>query len=67
MEVNNSLPKGSILKGSSYIYQIENTLGQGSFGITYLASVKMAGALGAIDANIRNSLCVISMDVLMQR
>lgn len=53
MEVNNSLPKGSILKGSSYIYQIENTLGQGSFGITYLASVKMAGALGAIDANIK--------------
>lgn len=53
MEINNSLPTGSLLKGSSYSYRIEKTLGQGSFGITYLASVKMAGALGAIDANIK--------------
>lgn len=53
MEVNNSLPSGAILKGMSYSYRIEKTLGQGSFGITYLASVKMAGALGAIDANIK--------------
>lgn len=53
MEVNNSLPTGALLKGSSYSYRIEKTLGQGSFGITYLASVKMAGALGAIDANIK--------------
>ena len=53
MEVNNSLSIGSILKGTSYSYCIEKTLGQGSFGITYLASVKMAGALGAIDANIK--------------
>lgn len=53
MEENNSLPTGSILKGTSYSYRIERTLGQGSFGITYLASVKVAGALGAIDANIK--------------
>ena len=56
MEVNyfdNLLPTGTVLKGSSYSYRIEKTLGQGSFGITYLASVKMAGALGAIDANIK--------------
>ena len=53
MEVNNSLPTGALLKGSSYSYRVEKTLGQGSFGITYLASVKMAGALGAIDANIK--------------
>lgn len=53
MEVNNSLPSGTILKGISYSYRIEKTLGQGSFGITYLASVKMTGALGAIDANIK--------------
>ena len=53
MEVNNSLPTDAILKGSSYSYRIERTLGQGSFGITYLASVKMSGALGTIDANIK--------------
>ena len=53
MEINSSLPIGTILKGTSYSYRIERTLGQGSFGITYLASVKMAGALGAIDANIK--------------
>lgn len=50
---NNSLTKGTILKGSSYSYEIVKILGQGSFGITYLASVKMAGALGTIDANIK--------------
>lgn len=50
---NNSLEKGTILKGSSYSYEIVKILGQGAFGITYLASVKMAGALGTIDANIK--------------
>lgn len=50
---NNSLEKGTILKGNSYSYEIVKTLGQGAFGITYLASVKMAGALGTIDANIK--------------
>lgn len=49
----NELSIGTVLKGKSYQYVIERTLGQGSFGITYLASVKMAGALGAIDANIK--------------
>lgn len=53
MEVNNSLPIGTILKGFSYSYRIEGILGQGSFGITYLASVKMTGVLGSIDANIK--------------
>ena len=47
------LPVNTILKGTSYNYEILKVLGQGSFGITYLASVKMAGALGAIDANIK--------------
>lgn len=49
----NDLSIGTVLRGNSYQYVIERTLGQGSFGITYLASVKMAGALGAIDANIK--------------
>ena len=53
METKNALIKGTVLKGSSYSYLIERILGQGSFGITYLASVKMAGALGSIDAKIK--------------
>lgn len=50
---NNSLPLNSILQGKAYKYKIEKVLGQGSFGITYLATVKMSGALGSIDANIK--------------
>lgn len=46
----NSLPKGTILHGKSYNYIIRETLGQGSFGITYLASVKLEGRLGTLDS-----------------
>ena len=49
----NTLSQGSILHGKSYNYCIEKVLGQGSFGITYLASVKMQGALGSIDAKVK--------------
>lgn len=49
---SNTLQAGFLLNGNSYIYKIKRVLGQGSFGITYLASVKMAGSLGTIDANI---------------
>lgn len=48
-----ALPKGTILHGKSFIYQIDKVLGQGSFGITYLASIKINGALGSIDANVK--------------
>ena len=46
----NTIPIGTILQGKSYKYEIIKVLGQGSFGITYLASIKMTGDLGAIDA-----------------
>lgn len=36
----NALPSGTILKGGSYTYVLEEVLGQGTFGITYLASVR---------------------------
>lgn len=49
----NALPKGTILHGKSFVYQIDKVLGQGSFGITYLASIKINGALGSIDANVK--------------
>ena len=48
-----ALPAGTLLKGQACHYSIEKVLGQGSFGITYIVSVKMAGPLGVIDANIR--------------
>ena len=48
-----ALPKGTILHGKSFVYQIDNVLGQGSFGITYLASIKINGALGSIDVNVK--------------
>lgn len=48
-----ALPKGTILHGKSFVYQIDKVLGQGSFGITYLASIKINGALGSIDANVK--------------
>lgn len=51
-ESNNALEQGTILKGNSYNYTIEKTLGQGSFGITYLAKVMMQDALGILNTNL---------------
>ena len=48
-----TLSQGTTLHGKSYSYCIEEVLGQGSFGITYLASVKMQGELGSIDAKVK--------------
>lgn len=48
-EIINPLADGVILQGKSGNYRIEKALGQGSFGITYLASVIIKGALGMID------------------
>ncbi len=48
-----TLPQGTILQGKSYQYKIVKTLGQGSFGITYLSTVKMAGGLGTIDIDVK--------------
>ena len=52
-DFSHALTQKTILRGNAYQYQIERVLGQGSFGITYLASVKMEGALGSIDVNIK--------------
>lgn len=51
-EIINGLPKGTLLHGQSYTYEIIKALGQGSFGITYLAVVKMQGNLGTVDSTI---------------
>ncbi|MCD7721081.1 MAG: protein kinase [Prevotellaceae bacterium] len=51
-EIVNGLPVGTELQGRAYRYRIEGALGQGSFGITYRATVKMQGPLGALDVNV---------------
>lgn len=50
--IEDALPVGSVLVGKAYRYTIEEVLDQGTFGITYKASVKMAGGLGALDTGI---------------
>lgn len=44
------LSSGITLKGSAYTYRIERTLGSGTFGITYLATI-LSGA-GALDGKV---------------
>ena len=55
METNNTLTSGTTLQGKSYTYTIQQVLGQGSFGITYLATtkVKITGALGALETTMQ--------------
>lgn len=50
-----TLPVGSIINSPNYSYHIEKVLGQGAFGITYLAStsVAMQGDLGTIHSEIK--------------
>lgn len=46
---SSTLPKGFLLQGANQQYCIEKMLGQGSFGITYLAQykTKVSGVMGA--------------------
>ena len=50
-----ALAAGTTLQGGEYRYRIERALGQGSFGITYLAAtrVKVSGALGELEADMK--------------
>ena len=50
-----ALPAGTILQGEARSYRIERALGQGSFGITYLATtqVRVDGPLGALETTIQ--------------
>ena len=47
-----ALIPGTILQGVAHRYEIVRTLGQGAFGITYLATTRMEGSLGAIDIKV---------------
>lgn len=46
--VRGALPVGYRLSGESFTYEIEEVLGQGSFGITYLAHIIFEGKLGSL-------------------
>ena len=48
-----ALQIGTILQGKTYSYCIEKVLGQGSFGITYMANIKLQGELGILNVNTR--------------
>ncbi len=47
-----TLPAGTRLHGKSYDYEIKDVLGQGTFGITYLADLIVKGALGSFGSTI---------------
>ena len=47
------LSQNTILHGRAYKYKIVKRLGQGGFGITYLATVQMVGELGSIDTEVK--------------
>ena len=52
---SNTLQSGTTLQGKAYTYTIQKVLGQGTFGITYLAitQVKVAGALGELETTMQ--------------
>lgn len=58
----NALSPSSVLCGSQYNYKIEKVLGQGAFGITYLAKVSLQGQLGQLDSNV----CVTIKEFFMK-
>lgn len=47
-EIIGALPIGTKLQSKNYTYEIKDVLGQGSFGITYLAELIINGTLGSL-------------------
>ena len=45
-KIKDSLPMGTFLQGKTYSYKIEKVLGQGSFGIAYLATMYYQTKIG---------------------
>lgn len=52
MDTKYCLAPGTLLHGKNYGYTIERVLDQGSFGITYQASVVLNGPLGSIGTKV---------------
>ena len=49
---NQALRAGTTLNGDQYIYRIERILGQGAFGITYLATTEIVGKFGRLPVKV---------------
>lgn len=49
---NQALRAGTILNGDQYTYRIERILGQGAFGITYLATTEIVGKFGRLPVKV---------------
>lgn len=49
---DNTLAPGTVISSNEYTYHIESVLGQGTFGITYLASTTIKGPLGRIPIKV---------------
>lgn len=47
-----ALKAGTVLHGKKYAYRIDKVLGQGTFGITYQASVYLSGDFGTLDSSM---------------
>ena len=58
---------GTILKGEKYQYKIQKLLGQGSFGITYLATILLDGNLGTISSNTQIAIKEFYIDKINSR
>jgi len=69
MESIYSLPAGTLLQGNAYRYRIERVLGQGSFGITYLATgyVTVQGPLGNVETQVPVAIKEFFMQELSSR
>ena len=52
-EIIGALPAGTLLHSQNYTYEIKDVLGQGSFGITYLANLIIKGALGELNSGVK--------------
>ena len=52
---NKVLRPGTVLRGEKYVYRIDRVLGQGTFGITYLAYTKVTveGGLGRLQTEMQ--------------
>lgn len=52
---NKALRPGTVLRGEKYVYRIDRVLGQGTFGITYLAYTKVTveGGLGCLQTEMQ--------------
>lgn len=69
MEPTYSLQSGTLLQGHAYRYRIERVLGQGSFGITYLATgyVTVQGPLGNVETQVPVAIKEFFMQELSSR